>query len=275
MSVSKGSKSAERQARKTRKPANHEPLLRLVESTVTRIPTKARSIELKPLTKAQELYDKSINANAITFGVGPAGTGKTWWAAVRAAEELKAGRIHKIIITRPAVEAGKELGFLPGELEDKYEPYFRPVRDALEESLGSGPLEYYLKVGIIEPRPLNYLRGSTLKNCWVIADEMQNSTTTEMKLLLTRIGENAKFVINGDPSQCDLSKSVESGLSDAVRRCGKDGEIGVVMFDEDDIVRHGIIKRIIGYYNDGKASTCLFSNNEERAGLDRFLRNNE
>lgn len=273
MSAPKGSKSAERQARRTRKPNNHEPLLRLVESTITKLPAKAKAVELKPLTKAQEKYNTSINANLITFGVGPAGTGKTWWAAMRAAEELKAGRIQKIVVTRPAVEAGKELGFLPGELEDKYEPYFRPVKDALEESLGSGPLEYYLKAGIVEARPLNYLRGSTLKNAWVIADEMQNATVTEVKLLLTRIGENAKFIINGDPSQCDLPKGTQSGLIDAVRRCKADKEIGVVEFDNDDIVRHGIIKRIIGYYNDSAVSSDFSSNNELREGLDRFLKN--
>jgi phosphate starvation-inducible PhoH-like protein len=243
-------RAVNRQKRREGKPCNHDPFLQLVESDVRRKSTKPRNATLKPLTEAQERYDAQIRSKLITFGVGPAGTGKTWWAAMRAAEAFRDGEIASIIITRPAIEAGEKMGFLPGELEDKYEPYFRPVRDALEECLGSGHLEYALKSKQIEARPLGYLRGATLKNCWVIADEMQNATKSEIKLLLTRFGENSKFVVNGDPDQCDLPDQSRSGLMDAIRRLETHEQIGVTKFSIEDIVRHGIVQDIIRAYAD-------------------------
>lgn len=273
MSASKD-RAAARQNRRGAKAKNHEPLLRLVQQEeVRRKPVKARP-EMKPLTEAQRLYDVAIASNDIVFGIGPAGTGKTWWAAMRAADALTAGRIKSIVVTRPAVEAGEKLGFLPGEMEEKYEPYFRPVRDALEEGLGTGPLEYFLKGGIIEARPLNFLRGATLKDCWVIADEMQNATKTEMKLLLTRIGEGAKFIINGDPSQCDLPDPSKSGLMDAVKRLGGVDGIGAVTFAVSDIVRHGLVQRIVEAYSqhsDVEPRDDRYNESED-AGLTRVLR---
>lgn len=244
-------RAANRQSRRGSKTKNHEPLLRLVQSEeIRRKPVKPTTRDLKPLTDAQAQYDRSILTNTITFGLGPAGTGKTWWAAMRAAEALKDGLIERIIVTRPAVEAGETLGFLPGELDEKYEPYFRPVRDALEESFGTGQLDYLLKSGIIEARPLALLRGATFKNAWVILDEAQNTSRLQMKLFLTRIGENAKMIVNGDPSQCDLPKSSESGLEDAVRRLSPIRSVGVVRFATEDIVRSGLCREIVSAYSD-------------------------
>jgi phosphate starvation-inducible PhoH-like protein len=206
-----------------------------VRTETQRRPVKAAKAVLKPLTENQRRYDVAILNNRVVFGTGPAGTGKTWWAAARAAEQLETRKIERIIVTRPAIEAGESLGFLPGELDEKYEPYFRPVRDALEERLGSGAVEYHLKAGTIEARPLGLLRGSTLKNCWVLLDEAQNTTPAQMKMFLTRIGENAKFIINGDPRQKDIPG--QSGLADAVRRLRGLGNVAFIEFTAADIVR--------------------------------------
>lgn len=242
-------RAASRQKRRGNKARNHEPLLRLTEQTVHRKPIKPRTLEIHPLNDAQRDYDYAIHHHAITFGVGPAGTGKTWLAAMRAAQALQDGEIETIIVTRPAVEAGENLGFLPGELEEKYEPYFRPVKDAFLEFFGTGHLEYLIKAGTIEARPLAFLRGATIKNAWLIADEMQNATVTQMKMLLTRIGENAKFIINGDPTQCDLPDSSRSGLKDAVDRLQHLGNVGSVTFSTEDIVRHGLVQEIVVAYS--------------------------
>jgi phosphate starvation-inducible protein PhoH and related proteins len=248
-------RSANRKTRKDGRRTDHGPLLELVKEEQSRRPVKSRTKEIVALTDAQRHYDAAIQSKLITFGIGPAGTGKTWLAATRAAEALKVGVIKQIIVTRPALEAGEKLGFLPGEIDEKYEPFFRPVRDALAETLGSGPLEYYLKAGVVEARPLSYLRGATLKDCWVIADEMQNSTRTEMKLLLTRFGENAKFIINGDETQCDLPDPSRSGLMDAVQRLRSNPQIGLVEFTVADIVRHGIVRDIIEAYSSAAPAT--------------------
>lgn len=254
-------RAANRNERRAKRAPKHEPLLRLVQQEVTRAPTRAARAELRPLNEAQRRYDALILANTITFGIGPAGTGKTWWAAARAAEALRAGEIERIIVTRPACEADDEkMGFLPGELEEKYEPFFRPVKDALEERLGSGQLEYMIKAKIIEARPLAYLRGATLKNAWILADEMQNATKNQMKLLLTRIGENAKCIINGDPRQCDLPDRSKSGLEDAVDRLRHIKSVGSVRFTTADIVRSGICQEIVEAYEE-----------DDDAGLVRVL----
>lgn len=208
-------------------------------------PTK---ISLKPLTENQRLYDRSIRGNIITFGTGPAGAGKTWYAAMMLARMLRDGEIEKLIITRPAVEAGESLGFLPGELDEKYEPYFRPVRDALTEFFGSGHLEYLMKSGAIEARPLGLLRGASLKHAGIMFDEAQNATKTQMKMFLTRIGEDCKVVVNGDLRQQDIPG--ESGLRDAVQRLAHVGGVGRVDFTRDDIVRSGICKAIVIAYDE-------------------------
>lgn len=257
-----------RHKRREAKRKNNEPLLRQVQEVEAhRVPTKPNRAPVKPLTDAQRLYDSAMLSSVITFGVGPAGTGKTWLAAIRAAEALQAKEIERIIITRPAVEAGEKLGFLPGELDEKYDPYFRPVREALEEQLGTGALEYHLRKGTIEARPLGLLRGSTIKNAWLIADEMQNATRTQMKMLLTRVGENTRFVLNGDPTQCDLENPSMSGLSDALRRLHGISSISVVKFGEDDIVRHGIVREIVRAYSNRESEGAHTRYNDDAQGL--------
>lgn len=211
-------------------------------------PRRTRRSEepIRPLTKAQAAYDQSISANILTISTGPWGTGKTWWAAMRAAKAFEAGEVERIIITRPAQSADEELGFFPGELEEKYEPYFRPVREALEEFLGAGPLQYHLKSGAIEARPLGLLRGATFKNAFVLLDEAQNTTPNQMKLFLGRIGENCKVVIDGDLAQQDIKGP--SGLDDALRRLDGKPDIGVITFSVEDIVRSGFCRMIAHAY---------------------------
>lgn len=214
----------------------------------TRPPRRMRRSDqiIRPLTKAQAAYDQSISANILTISTGPWGTGKTWWAAMRAAKAFEAGEVERIIITRPAQSADEELGFFPGELEEKFEPYFRPVREALEEFLGSGSLQYHLKSGAIEARPLGLLRGATFKNAFVLLDEAQNTTPNQMKLFLGRIGENCKVVIDGDLGQQDIKGP--SGLDDALRRLDGKPDVGVVTFDVEDIVRSGFCRMVAMAY---------------------------
>jgi phosphate starvation-inducible PhoH-like protein len=218
--------------------------------------------KITPKNDAQTHYMRKINGSSIIFGVGPAGTGKTWLSTVMAAQALKNGIIDKVIVTRPAVEVGESLGFLPGELEEKYEPYLRPVKDAFIDALGAGQTEYYIKAGKIEPRPLQFLRGSTLKT-WVLADEMQNSTPTEMKMLLTRFGEGGKFIINGDIKQKDIPGP--SGLVDALYKLKGLDDVAICNFGRDDIVRHGIVRHIIDRY---EGTEGYFDTQE---GLNNFL----
>jgi phosphate starvation-inducible PhoH-like protein len=182
----------------------------------------------------------------VTFGIGPAGTGKTWFAAALAAEALQAGDIKTIVIVRPAVEAGENLGFLPGDLNEKVDPFMRPIYDALSERMGSSAMEYAIKAGAIEVRPLAFLRGSTLKDCWVLADEMQNTTPAQMKMFLTRIGENSRFIVNGDLSQTDIEGP--SGLADALRRLDGLRFVAKVEFTTADIVRDPICQAIAERY---------------------------
>jgi phosphate starvation-inducible PhoH-like protein len=245
-----------------------------VQEEIQKRPVKRRTSEVKPLNDAQARYMNAIGAHKIVFGVGPAGTGKTWLAAMLAAHALENRQIEKIVVTRPAVEAGESLGFMPGEMEEKYEPYFRPVKDALEEFFGSGSLEYFIKTGVIEARPMAFLRGSTIKNAWLIADEMQNATPTQMKMLLTRLGENSRFIINGDPTQCDLPKGTKCGLTDAMGRLTKIGGIYTVRFGVEDIVRSGIVQEIVRAYETGdrEPDAECYTSDEANAGLRRILK---
>lgn len=201
---------------------------------------------IRAITEAQGHYVCSILNNIVTFGIGPAGTGKSYVAAGLAADKLRDGEIDKIIITRPGVEAGESFGFLPGELEEKYAPYIEPFRDILNERLGKSHVEYLLKHKRIEAKPLAYMRGMTFKNAWIILDEAQNTTPAQMKLFLTRIGHNCTVIIDGDIAQTDIKG--KSGLDDAVRRLAKVSRVGVVEFTPDDIVRSGIVKDIIAAY---------------------------
>jgi phosphate starvation-inducible PhoH-like protein len=203
---------------------------------------------LKALNDKQSSYIQSIKNNLITFGVGPAGTGKTYICAAMAAEALHCGQTERVVITRPVQEAGENLGFLPGELEDKFAPYFQPFKDVLEERLSKGHVSGLIKSGRIEAAPLAYMRGRSFKNCWVILDEAQNCTPTQMKLFLTRIGENCTVVVNGDETQMDIRGTC--GLIDAMNRLNDISGINSVIFERQDIVRSGIVQQIVEKYEE-------------------------
>jgi len=203
--------------------------------------------EIKPLNFIQAEYLRAIQSNQVVFGVGSAGTGKTYIAATYAAGELFHKRVQKIILTRPNVETGRGLGFLPGTLEEKYAPYLEPFDSVFTRSLGKGFYEYALKSKDIEPKPLGFMRGSTFDDCIVLLDEAQNATRDEMKMLLSRIGKNCKMIISGDVDQSDIP---ESGLSDAVNRLDRIPGIEVVRFLDEDIVRSKMCKQIILAYRD-------------------------
>ena len=202
--------------------------------------------KIEAKTEAQAHYLLSMRSSIVTFGIGPAGTGKTFLAAVEAADALLAKRVTKIVVTRPAVEAGEELGFLPGSLEDKFDPYFRVVRDILDRRMGKSQVEYLIKRGTIEALPLAYMRGHTFDRSFVIFDEAQNATCTQMKLFLTRIGNNSKVVVNGDVRQRDVQGAC--GLEDAVARTSKIKGVQTIEFTREDIVRSGISQRIVEAY---------------------------
>lgn len=207
---------------------------------------KIVSTPLQAKSNSQKKYMSAIKSATLTFGVGPAGTGKTYICGAIAAELLQNKTIDKIIITRPAVEAGEKLGFLPGEVEEKYEPYLTPFRDVLNERLGKTFVDYLVKTGRIEPAPLAYMRGRTFKDAIVILDEAQNVTPEQMKMFLTRIGENCKVIVNGDENQKDIPGP--SGLTDAIKRISFIPSVQVVKFSSADIVRSGIVQEIIECY---------------------------
>ena len=199
-------------------------------------------------TKGQREYLKAVNNNDIVFAVGPAGTGKTYQAVASAVAALKNKNVNKIIITRPAVEAGERLGFLPGDLKHKVDPYLTPLFDALSDMLPKEKLKSYLDMGVIEVAPLAYMRGRTLHNSFIILDEAQNVTKTQMKMFLTRLGVTSKSIITGDITQIDLPPKEQSCLFDAMKVLKKIQGIKFVNFDEKDVVRHKLVKDIIKAY---------------------------
>ena len=219
--------------------------LKVMEKEI-KIKTPKKSIV--PRGNNQRSYIKSINQNDINFGIGPAGTGKTYLAVASAVDALLKEKVDRIILMRPAVEAGEKLGFLPGDLSQKVDPYLRPLYDALYEMLGIERTEKYLEKGIVEIAPLAYMRGRTLNNSFIIVDESQNTTKEQMKMILTRMGFGSYLLINGDLTQIDLPKNIESGLAHAVRVVNDTEDIGVVHFDSKDIVRHPLVRKIIDAY---------------------------
>ena len=203
-------------------------------------------------TANQKLMVTSIDKNDIVFAIGPAGTGKTYTAVALAVRALKNKQVKKIILTRPAVEAGENLGFLPGDLKEKIDPYLRPLYDALDDMIPADKLGYYMTTRTIEIAPLAYMRGRTLDNAFIILDEAQNATDLQLKMFLTRIGANAKAIINGDITQIDLPPKVKSGLEKSVRILANIDGIGHVVLDEEDVVRHKLVKAIIRAYDKEK-----------------------
>lgn len=200
-------------------------------------------------TEGQKKYCESILKNDIVFAIGPAGTGKTYQAVALAVSSLKRKEVSKIVITRPAVEAGERLGFLPGDLKEKIDPYLTPLYDALHDMIPKDKLKLYLTNKTIEIAPLAYMRGRTLHNSFMILDEAQNATQTQMKMFLTRLGVTSKAIITGDITQIDLPPSDKSGLSDAARILNKVKGIDFIYFDAKDVVRHQLVKNIIKAYD--------------------------
>lgn len=203
---------------------------------------------IKPKTLGQKKYVDSIKTNTITFGVGPAGTGKTYLAVALAVRAFKAHEIQRIILTRPAVEAGEKLGFLPGDLQNKVDPYLRPLYDALFEMMGAENYQRNLEKGFIEVAPLAYMRGRTLDDSFIILDEAQNTTPEQMKMFLTRLGFNSKMVITGDVTQIDLPDAKRSGLVEAVKVLKNVDGIAINRFSEKDVVRHKLVQDIVKAY---------------------------
>ncbi len=230
-----------------------------IYGSVAAVTHKGKKLRLK--SSGQLEYINAIKKNTVVIGIGPAGTGKTFLAVARAVSALRAGEVQKIILTRPAIEAGEKLGYLPGDLQMKVDPYLRPLYDALEELMG----ESYLRLierGVLEIAPLAYMRGRTLKSSFVILDEAQNTTCEQMKMFLTRLGEGSKMVVEGDLTQIDLPQGRKSGLADAAEVLSGIDKISVIRLKETDVVRHELVQQIVSAYekaskgepkNDGKS----------------------
>ncbi len=209
-----------------------------------------RGKEIRPKTAGQRAFVEAIDRNTLTFGIGPAGTGKTFLAVVMAVRALRAREVARVILSRPAVEAGEKLGFLPGDLKEKVDPYLRPLYDSIGELLDGTVVERYLEREVIEVAPLAYMRGRTLSDAFVILDEAQNATREQLKMFLTRLGSGSKMIVNGDVTQIDLQAGARSGLLEAPRRFAGIGGIAVVQLNETDVVRHPLVSKIIRAYAD-------------------------
>lgn len=216
-------------------------------SSNTRIQIRKKT--LLPRSPTQATYMQRLHDTSMVFGIGPAGTGKTYLAVAQAVAAMLAGKVDKIILSRPAVEAGENLGFLPGDMREKVDPYLRPLYDALDDLLPADFVERRMQAGEIEIAPLAFMRGRTLSNAFIILDEAQNATVMQMKMFLTRFGENSQMVIAGDPSQVDLPPRVRSGLAHAVNTLGDVDGIAAVRFTAKDVVRHPLVGRIVQAYD--------------------------
>ena len=213
-------------------------------------PIKTPNIVIIPNGSHQEDYVQTINKKALTFGIGPAGTGKTYLAVACAVQQLVSGEVEKILLVRPAVEAGEKLGFLPGDLSQKIDPYLRPLYDALFEMLGFKETNQFIERNIIEVVPLAFMRGRTLNNSFIILDESQNATVEQMKMFLTRFGFGSKVVVTGDITQIDLPKNTQSGLVHSIDVLKDLSEVGFIKFDSKDVVRHGLVQKIVEAYEE-------------------------
>ncbi len=207
-----------------------------------------RGREIRPRTAGQRRFVHSIEASTLTFGIGPAGTGKTYLAVVMAVRALKKREIARIVLSRPAVEAGERLGFLPGDLREKFDPYMRPLFDALNDVLDDTVVNKYMERGTLEVAPLAFMRGRTLSDSFVILDEAQNATDDQLKMFLTRLGSGSKMIVTGDVTQIDLPVGQRSGLRAAANRLREIDDVGVVELDETDVVRHPLVAKIVRAY---------------------------
>ncbi|ATQ68164.1 PhoH family protein [Methylosinus trichosporium] len=210
-------------------------------STRRRGPVRARNL-------AQDLYLRALKRHELVFAEGPAGTGKTWLAVGHAVSLLEQGAVERIILSRPAVEAGERLGFLPGDMREKVDPYLRPIYDGLHDFMDPRMVERGIQTGMIEVAPLAFMRGRTLTKACVLLDEAQNATSMQMKMFLTRLGEGSRMIVNGDPSQTDLPPGQKSGLSEAIALLSTIEGVGRVKFAEGDVVRHDLVRQIVGAY---------------------------
>ena len=214
--------------------------------SLAQISTRKKTIHAR--TSTQDAYMRALDRSELVLGVGPAGTGKTYLAVAHAAMLLERGQVDRIVLSRPAVEAGERLGFLPGDLKEKVDPYLRPLYDALYDMIPAEKVERALAAGAIEVAPLAFMRGRTLANCCVILDEAQNTTAMQMKMFLTRLGENARMVVTGDPSQIDLPPGQKSGLVEALRVLSGIPSVVTVRFEAKDVVRHHLVQAIVEAY---------------------------
>lgn len=215
--------------------------------SMAQISTRKKTIIAR--TPTQDSYMRALERSELVFGVGPAGTGKTYLAVAHAAQLLERGAVDKIILSRPAVEAGERLGFLPGDMKEKVDPYLRPLYDALYDMMPGDKVERAITAGVIEIAPLAFMRGRTLSNAAIILDEAQNTTSMQMKMFLTRLGENGRMIITGDPSQIDLPRGVKSGLVEALEILKGVEGVAVVRFKDVDVVRHPLVGRIVRAYD--------------------------
>ena len=220
-------------------------LLDLYDEEITK---DAYGKTIRAKTMGQRIYINAMKRNDLVFGIGPAGTGKTFLAVVYAAKQLRKGSVKRIVLTRPAVEAGESLGFLPGDLKEKVDPYLRPLYDGLNTVLGREQTQRLIERGVIEIAPLAYMRGRTLDDAFVILDEAQNTTHAQMKMFLTRLGFGSKMVVTGDQTQIDLPKGVKSGLKEAVKKLSGVSGISIMKMDQSDVVRHPLVSKIIKRY---------------------------
>ncbi|MFQ8696574.1 MAG: PhoH family protein, partial [Alitiscatomonas sp.] len=223
---------------------------------------------VKPKTLGQKQYIDLIRKKMIVFGVGPAGTGKTYLGMSMAIQAFKNGEVNRIILTRPAIEAGEKLGFLPGDLQSKIDPYLRPLYDALYQIMGAESYLHNAEKGLIEVAPLAYMRGRTLDNAFIILDEAQNTTQAQMKMFLTRIGFGSKVIITGDQSQKDLPYGTVSGLDTALKILKNIDDIGICYFTSDDVVRHPLVQKIVKAYDEYEARGKGAKKPDRQAGRD-------
>ncbi|MDC0076115.1 PhoH family protein [Gammaproteobacteria bacterium] len=219
-------------------------------SLASQSPIKTPNLAIIPNGSHQQEYIETINKRVLTFGIGPAGTGKTYLAVASAVQQLVSGEVEKILLVRPAVEAGEKLGFLPGDLSQKVDPYLRPLYDALFEMLGFKETNQLIERNIIEVVPLAFMRGRTLNDSFIILDESQNATVEQMKMFLTRFGFGSKVVVTGDITQIDLPKNTQSGLVHSLDVLKELSEVGFIKFDSKDIVRHGLVQKIVEAYEE-------------------------